>query len=393
MKRFLLAALLAFVLGASGAFAAEQDPAKVVTVKGEAAINNDLAAAKERAKEAALREAVNQVVGATVTSVSEMQDYTLVRDIVFSQTAGYVSEYNLVSEQVDQEYDLVTATYQVKVAKGEIDKDAAAIAALMAMKKQNSIHLMVRDVSTETVGEGSAKSTLAISHGVFEGELRNSLKKDGFFVADANLNLASGKLKSDGPFQAVNNPQEARELGITLGVQLVVYGTVVVTNSVEKVYEQELHAAVLRASLVAVAPDSGEVIADYVGSTSASAHTMPQAANRVVAQAAAAASKELRTEIYSAWRKQVTGAQTVIVELSGVNFGDFNAFKDLLEADVRGVKGVNANGFKAGVGRFDVKLVGGSAELAKFLAGKRLRGKTLDVDTLTPNTIGLVLEK
>jgi hypothetical protein len=81
MKRFLIA-LFIILLGAPGAWAAEQNEAKVVTAKGEAAIQGDLPAAKERAREAALREAVNQVVGTTVTSVSEMADFTLVRDVV-----------------------------------------------------------------------------------------------------------------------------------------------------------------------------------------------------------------------------------------------------------------------------------------------------------------------
>ncbi|MGI5865410.1 MAG: flagellar assembly protein T N-terminal domain-containing protein [Myxococcales bacterium] len=390
MKKSLLAALSTLVLGAGGAWAAEQVEAKVVTVKGEAAINNDLPAAKERAKEAALREAVNQVVGATVTSVSEMQDFSLVRDIVFSQTAGYVSEYNLVSEQVDQENDLVTVTYQVKVAKGEIDKDAAAVATLLAMKKQKRVFVMVKDISTDTVGEGSAKTATVISHGMFEGELRRALRGDGFTLLDPNLD--SGKLKVESAIQAINNPQQARELGNALGADLVVYGTVTASNIEEDAFGQRMHKAVLRISLVAVAPDSGEIVADYVETVEgAVAHSFPVAANNVLKKATASAVKELRSELYSAWRKQATSAQSVVVEVNGVSFAEFSAFKSLLETSVRGVKAVSSSRLEKGVGRFEIQMAGSAEALAAALSDRSFRGKTLSVTTLGPNTVGLVL--
>lgn len=390
MKRFLIA-LFTILLGAPGAWAAEQAESKLVNCKGEAAIQGDLAAAREKARDACFREAVNQVVGSTVTSVSEMSDYTLVRDLVFSQTTGFVSDPKLVDEKIDEASDLLSVKYQVRVAKGEIDKDAAQIATLLAMKQQKRIYIMVRDVSTDTAGQGASAVTASIKHGTFEGLLREAFRKDGFTTLDPNM--SSGKLRVDSSIQSLNTPQQARELGSKIGADVVIYGDATATNDEGTVAGVKMSAVIVRVSLAAVTPDSGEVIADYNHSIQASSHSFPQASNIAMRKAADAAVAGMRAKLYEAWRKQAMNAGNILVEVQGMGFEDSEQFQALLENAVRNVKGVQLINLADDTGKFEVKYAGRSKDLAASLSGKVMSGKKMKVRSLTANTLGLALIK
>jgi hypothetical protein len=279
----------------------------------------------------------------------------------------------------------------VKVAKGEVDKDAAAIATLLAMKKQKSIFIVVRDVSTDTAGEGASSVTTTTKHGTFEGLLREAFRKDGFLALDANM--ASGKLRIESAIQSLNNHQQAQELGDKIGADVVVYGSATASNDEGTVAGVKMSAVIVRVSLAAVAPDSGEVLADYNVANQASSHSFPQASNIAMRKAADAAVIGMRAKLYEAWRKQAMGAQSIMLDVGGMDFADFKAFKDLLENSVRNVKGIGSSKLSDGSGRFEVKYSGTSEGLASDLSGKSFRGKTVNVKTLTPNTLGLALGK
>ncbi len=103
------------VLGASLALAADK-VAEVVTreASGEAAIvGGNVDRAAREAKEAALREAVEQVAGVLISAQSISANSQLISDQVFSHSAGYVRSYQVLSQTQDKGVVKVTVRAEV----------------------------------------------------------------------------------------------------------------------------------------------------------------------------------------------------------------------------------------------------------------------------------------
>ncbi|MGI5863914.1 MAG: flagellar assembly protein T N-terminal domain-containing protein [Myxococcales bacterium] len=374
-------ALLALALCSAPAAAAEGP--KEVVVTGEAAIDDgDVPAAKQRARDAALREAVQQVAGAHVTSFSEMADYTLVRDIVFAQTAGYVLGYELVSEKVDEEAELVAASYRVKVAQGAIDRDAAAVAALLSLKQQKRLYIVVEHNEVGIAG-GTA---VTVRDGQFANELRNVFRKDGFTILEPNL--ADGKLESGPAVQAISTPRKAAEVGQVLGADVIIYGQATSTTTTTETYGAKSISSTVRVALSAVSPSSAEVIAETNHSLVRSATDEAQAKALATKAAAGAASKAIRAGLYEAWRRQIGGTQSVMLEVAGVaDFAAYKALKGQLETNLRAVKSVSSSRLDKGRAYYQLEVAGTADQAASELAGLVVAGKGLKVIGVQPSAI------
>jgi hypothetical protein len=114
--RLLKVFLAAFILG--GTLIGSSQAAVFKTVRSEGLgliVADDLGAAFDQAKYAALRQAVEQAVGVLVSSHSRVANYVLIEDDILSRTAGFVRSYDIVSkERVDG------ANYRV-VLDAEVD--------------------------------------------------------------------------------------------------------------------------------------------------------------------------------------------------------------------------------------------------------------------------------
>ena len=96
---YMIAALVALVAMADIAAASE---VKKVRATGQAVIyQNDLAAARDKALDDARRKAVEQAVGAMISSATVTENFELLEDKIFSQSAGYVRSYVVVDESRD----------------------------------------------------------------------------------------------------------------------------------------------------------------------------------------------------------------------------------------------------------------------------------------------------
>ena len=91
----------ALAAGAAGAAPpAGAGDATEVTAVGQAAImSNDVSMARDKAIEDALRKAVEQAVGAMVSSETVTQNYELLSDKILSKSKGYVRSYKIATEK------------------------------------------------------------------------------------------------------------------------------------------------------------------------------------------------------------------------------------------------------------------------------------------------------
>ena len=91
-----------------------QEGTKVVTTQGTAMINNgDESSARNAAINDALKKAVEQAVGTIVPSQTTVDNYTLLNDKIYSNTSGYVHDYNIIKEGPNN--NLYTVTVQATI--------------------------------------------------------------------------------------------------------------------------------------------------------------------------------------------------------------------------------------------------------------------------------------
>jgi hypothetical protein len=102
---------------ASAGVKQEGDLYVVDDAEGYAPINNgNKNAAREEAKREAYRDALEKALGATVTGITEMQNYQVVKDKVFSQTTGIVKSLDVLREWEEEGVLYISALCKVSYA-------------------------------------------------------------------------------------------------------------------------------------------------------------------------------------------------------------------------------------------------------------------------------------
>jgi hypothetical protein len=378
-------------LGTAVAEEAKQPEGKWVTATGEADFKSEegLSAARAKAREHAIRSAVNQVVGATVSSVSEMQDYALVRDIVFSQAAGYVSKVESVSEKVEQESGTIAVTVRALVARGAVDKDAAAIQMLIARKGGSRVYVMVEDRSVDSANKASGTGVI-VRHGQFDAVLRQALREDGFTLLDPNL--VDGKLRVKSAVQGIAAQQEFSEIGRAVDANIVIYGQVTVQEGEVDAGIARVSNASISGALSILVPDTGAIIGDVSLSESKSEYTAPKAKALLLESASKSAARAVRTRLYEAWRKDLGGHQAIVLSITGAQTLEaYDAFVNALKNQVRGVKGIKYESYGSEKSTVQIDYEGGGRSLATALDGKRVARMQVRVKGFTANSLQMEL--
>ena len=93
MKRFFFFVLLLFFFSFS-----LPAVAKVIQVKGVSALSGPIETVRDHALKEAFRLAVEQAVGVAVGSDTLVENYTLLKDRVYTHASGYITHYDILSE-------------------------------------------------------------------------------------------------------------------------------------------------------------------------------------------------------------------------------------------------------------------------------------------------------
>ncbi len=108
MRRRLL--ICCFLVGATASYGSTVT--RMVRTTGQAAvIAGDVAAARDGAQRAALREAVESGVGVLISSITQASNYVIIEDEIFSATRGFVRSFDVVGEGRSED----GLTYQITV--------------------------------------------------------------------------------------------------------------------------------------------------------------------------------------------------------------------------------------------------------------------------------------
>src|SRR5438105_326558 len=191
-----------------------------VTVEGVANIGagTDAAAAHDKAVEDALRRAVEQAVGTMVQSETATQNYQLLTDKIYSQSAGYVKSYKIVSENHDG--NLLRVKVDAQVSSGDLSNDLASIGMLQRRMKFPRVMVMIAE---QNVLNSNSWNSYATSNSQAESTIAAKLKEKGFNVVDTN-----SQRKQMNPQEAMaawnGSDEAAGHEGQKLGAEIVIVG-------------------------------------------------------------------------------------------------------------------------------------------------------------------------
>src|SRR5512136_1556569 len=250
---------LAAAVAAGAGRAARADDVRTTEATGQAAIAGDLLAAKEQAKDDALRSCVQQVATTVVTAATETDQAQLLSDKVYAHSVGYVRKFQVLQDA--QDGNTWTTKLRCEVSEAKLDEDLVAFGIAYRRAGMPRVATLVAEQAVDATqasgwwqGGGNAADLRVV-----ENAFMDRMARSGFSFVDPEVLSGKVSLETVG---ADPNVQKAREIGRLVGAEVVVIGRAVARPLGEVALDTgAFYAAVANVSARAVRTDTGEVIA------------------------------------------------------------------------------------------------------------------------------------
>lgn len=392
-------------LVASVALAADAQPEFVTKeVTGEASIeNNNRDRALQDAKNAALREAVEQVVGVSISSTTLTSNSQLITDKILAKVDGYVRDVQVLEKK--EERGVMKVKVRAQVGSGRIDRDLQAMQALVQQLGNRKLIILLYEQTATADGKSLESQTMSTV-------LTEAFSKDGWTLIDPNF--AQGKVRLQ-PGITTLSTAEAKELGDLTQADYILYGNVTyryhapqeggLVPELNSQGKQLVFFVSGEYNLAFFATDSGTQIAKVAGkfgrnpgqlgkNTSTQSISYDQTARELTQDRSSEIIESVRAPIGEYLRNAMFNGSRVVVRLNGgVDYGMVQGFMKVLSQSVSEVRQVGQATLKDGKARFDVTLVGTADTLAEAVSGKTFQGKKISVTGVTGNTIEITLAR
>ena len=334
-KRFILLFMtLLFVVSLSWtpAYSAVQIKGELITVEAEGfapIMNGAMNAAKEEARRSAYRDALEKALGAYVTGITEMRNYEVVKDKVFSQTTGIVKKFDIISEKVGEDGILyITAICQVGQAALDGVLGPAVLDAL------GNPRLMV--LIDERISEKSSFLSTA------ESEVLRVFEKAGYLLVDSAMAAVLKDIDLNAVY-AKDDPEEYRQIARDFQADVLIYGKAYgspfASQRIEGINIYNVRSTV---QLKAVLSDTAYQLGSETYEESNKGVSAEDGAIKGLKIAAEKASNSIVNKIAYALISGSAGGipgRTIKVRISNLSFGDARELKDNLQG-LPGVTGV-----------------------------------------------------
>ncbi|MEC8051671.1 MAG: flagellar assembly protein T N-terminal domain-containing protein [Myxococcota bacterium] len=387
--KYTLALLVALVALADVASAAE---IKKVRATGQAAIyQNDLSAARDKALDDARRKAVEQAVGAVISSSTLTENFELLEDKIFSQAAGYVRSYVVVDESRDAD-GIYSVTIDCEVSAGKIDTDLAAIQNLLAQKQMPRVLVMVSEQNVgQTEGGWWSKTGAAISLDVVDNTIFSIWSAKGVKFVDRQV--LEGKIRAGAAASGDIGNDIAKEFGSLCGADIVIVGRAIASDIGNTYPGSKLRTLQANTSIRAINVNNAEMLAAVTTTKSASHLNAVTGGTKALELVAKSAAEQLLTQVLDRWSKDVGGAAALNLTFNGVKKSkQLRLLKTFLTNEIRGVENVIQRSFKKGKALFEVKYKGSMQQLVEELEEKVFPGFAMSLEEMNSDAATMLME-
>ena len=389
MKRILTVALLALAPAAASA----EEAIKTTEATGQAAVVDDLAAARAAAKDDALRNCVQQVASTLVTASTESDQGMLLSDKVYSHSQGYIRKFTVLDDR--QDGNTWVTRLRCDVSEAKLDEDFLAFGIAYRRAGMPRVMTLIAEQSitaTQATGwwqGGGNSADLRVTENAF----MDRMEKSGFTFIDPEVLSGKVVLESIG---ADPNLQKAREIGLKAGAEVVIvgraiakpFGSIPGDNGAALLYSAQANV-----SARAVRTDTGEVIAaaEFAGKVG-SAFEQTAAGGKALSEAGRQLARDLFTKIGKVWAREQSGAKRITLVVKGVDdYARLVGFKGVLVNSVKGVKDVQQRSLEDGRAELDVMVASSVEAFVTELATRKFPGYACRIKKQTANAVEVEL--
>jgi hypothetical protein len=384
---------VALALAALAPVARGKDEVQTTEAVGQAAIAGDVIAAKEQAKDDAMRNCVQQVATTIVTAATETDQAQLLSDKVYSHSVGYIRKFQVLDDK--QDGNTWVTKLRCEVSEAKLDEDLMAFGIAYRREGMPRIFVLIAEQSinaTQATGWWQGGGNTADLR-VMENSFMDRMEKSGFTFIDPEVLQGKVKLEAIG---ADPNLQQAREIGVKSGAEIVIVGRAIAKPLGEMQLDNgTFYSAVANVSARAVRTDTGEVMAaaEFTG-TAGRGFEQTTAGRNAFSDAGRQLARDLFAKIGKKWSASQSGARRVALTVKGVDdYARLATFKNALAQSVRGVKDVQERSMADGKADLDVTIAGRTTDLATELATKKFPGFAVKVKAVTQGSIEVELKE
>jgi hypothetical protein len=321
-----------------------------------------------------MRKAVEQGVGAFVSSESLVEKMVLVEDRIYSASQGFIESYKIVRENKEDGVYEITISAIVKMA--DLAKGLEAIGLILSKKENPRVMVIVhsREISGRfiPVAQEGNRST--------ENQLEKILLAKGFRLVDAAQTQRRKELEG---LLLSGDPSRAAVMAKDFGAEILIDADVRRAFSDErKVMGRSMRFFTNEIRLKALETDTAKILYSGFETRPASGEEALQplesATNRLA--------KEMAAAILDQWRKDVYQAAALTLNITKVSFSQLNTLSAALK-DLRGVSKVQTRSFQGSTAALEVAFQGSASELAGKIG--EIEGSKFEVTGIQANTIDL----
>ena len=393
-KNKALTALFAMgvLLVAGSSTEAQATKADKVTAMGQAAIfGGDKGRARDKAIEDAMRKAVEQAVGAMISSETVTENFQLIKDQIFSKSKGYVRKYKVLSEKEDSGAWVVRI--EAEVASGNLDKDLQGVLAVLQAKNMPRVLLMITEQNVGSQGNAAwwaGESSYGIDMGAVENTFIDTWGPKGFEFVDRQAlqgKLSVGGALSDNPTNA-----EVKEFASKTGAEVVVIGKAL-ANDVGSIMGTAMRSIRANISIRALNLDNGSILATATNTATVGHIDATTGGTQALQNVSRKAADALLSKIMAKWQEHVAGPQKISVTIAGVKKSKhLRLIQSHIRNQVRGVQNVRQRSYRKKIAQIDVEMKGSSQDLAEELEEKKFPGFSLEIEEITANAVSAVMK-
>lgn len=356
--------------------------AEMITAEGVVAVTGEnMAILREKAIDDALRRAVEQAVGAMISSDTMTNNFQVVHDKILAQTSGYVKRYDIVKEErVGSEFRV---TVMADVGKENLQRTLEALGLLHELKEKPKVMVIIEEKVSGLFGTTAWENV-----GQAESTIMERLMAAGFNVVDpaqvrANIPRDKALRLLDG------DPKAAAAAGLQYGAQVVITGRAFSKNAGAKLLGTNMQSIQATLQARVVRSDDGRVISSRSDQGTKVHIDEMQGGALAIKEASEKLSDAVINDILTSWKKEVYGrSQEITLVISGlVSYRHLSAVKKFLESDLQGVKAVHQRSFTHGTAELMLDYGGKTGFIADELANKRFIGFRLEPTNVTPNRL------
>jgi len=363
--------------------AQQAEPAESKTVRVTAEGYN-----RDDALKQALRKALEQGAGVQLAAYSQVENFALARDTIYSRASGIVTDYRIVSEE-DGAGGTVTMTIEATVRPDAVARAWGEVQNVLDQVGRPKIMVWI----DERIDERRQPDSIV------ESRIEQMFVKAGFdLVARKAIADIAGRETADAADE--RNPAKLARLAKDAGAHLLIRGTANANRAgLENLYG--VPAAFYNCDVQAQAyyTDTGRLLAsESLPATRAGVRSRrefsPQAAKAALVKATfppegvqtrtPALAIRLFESVMEQWSTQITAGGTIELEIENLDFKAYVNIKRAL-AEIERVESVDGD-FTKGTAKFRMKAKISAETLAELLTEKPF-DDWLEIVDLKPNRI------